>query len=112
MFDMFTKLSTLASPELMLMIEELPKKVEEWTVFLKKLDTALKYLDARVEGSDNKLSYLCTLTEDVSEKLTLLMSETAVTPVLHDNVLAMADEDPRNAQMNVFAQFGEGAPIQ
>jgi hypothetical protein len=109
MFDFIGKMSAMASPELIAMVETLPQKVAEWSAFLAKLDKALKALDSRGETLDNKIEYLVSASAEISQKLTLLMSESAVTPELHDDVLTMATADPRNERS---LMFGAGEPIQ
>lgn len=104
MLGIFDTLAKIASPELMQVVETLPQKVEEWSRFLAELKSALRHLDARGETVDSKLSYLCGVSEEISDKLTLLMTESAVTPELHDAVLAMAEDDPRNLHWKPFPQ--------
>jgi hypothetical protein len=76
----------------------------EWVKFMRHLKGKLDRIDDRTEAIEN----LQTLTvpaiddaaeaiDDVSDKLTLLMSETNITPELHSDVLQMASTDPRNA---------------
>lgn len=107
MFEIFSK---LGSPELQAMIETLPAKVAEWSDFLKKLDASQKRLIEQNEAIENKLQYVCDASGEISDKLTLIMSETAITPELHGEVLDMVQSDPR--QMRLFIPGGGGEPIQ
>src|SRR5208282_6006341 len=61
-------------------------------------------IDGRVETVDNKITYLCDLVEAVSDKITLLMAESNLTPELHDDVLLRASDDPRNVLGDIQAK--------
>jgi hypothetical protein len=109
MFDIFGKMSALASPELIAMVETLPAKVAEWTEFLKRLTESQKRNDAALERVENNMAFVVTQNQDISEKLVLLMSTTALTPELQFEVETMAATDPRNGRLFVH---GIGEPIQ
>jgi hypothetical protein len=74
----------------------------------------LNRIDDRTEAIENlqtsavsAIDDTAEAIDDVSDKLTLLMSETNITPELHSDVLQMASTDPRNT----IAQRGPPAPF-
>lgn len=79
---MFDFMKLIADAQQSNIFADLPKFMSAWTKFMQDIGAATKRNTALLETIDNKL--------------TLLMSETNLTPELHSDVIAMAAADPRN----------------
>lgn len=79
---MFDFMKLLADAQQSNIFADLPKFMAAWTKFMQDIGAATKYNTALLETIDNKI--------------TLLMSETNLTPELHSDVIAMSAADPRN----------------
>lgn len=82
----------LSDPRIKAVLDDIPNLHEQW----KRLNATLRYLEGASQALDNKAAFLIREVEEVNEKLTLLLSETHLTPDLHAGALAMAAADPRN----------------
>lgn len=88
-----------ALPEILKMQPKVEEFMSAWTAFMNKLGDDVKHQDAMAQTIDNKVSFLITQSEEISDKLTMLMSETNLTPELQNDVWQMAQSDPRNAKI-------------
>jgi hypothetical protein len=95
MFD-FMAIAKLANPETMAKAMEF---MNAWIAFMNKVGKRIEDLIAAVERVDNKASLQLDELETIKEQLTILVSETNLTPQLHERVAAMAADDPRQREM-------------
>jgi hypothetical protein len=105
MLEMFMKqFIGLLPPEAIQMISDMPATLDRWEKWMIKHAGMIGHIDGRIETIDNKVSYLCDGVDDVREKLTLLMSESNLTPELHDAIIANSVADPRQSTV-VAAEY-------
>jgi len=74
----------LIPPDVKAAFLRVPEFVEQWTAFMNALGKRLGIIDGKLDSIDNKLQFL--------------ISETNITPELHENVVNMAVYDPRNVR--------------
>lgn len=77
-------------------LESIAALAQEWKEYQILTRQKLGYLESKAESADNRLTYLCNASDDINEKLILIMAESNITPTLQNEVLAMAQADPRN----------------
>lgn len=70
--------------------------MEQWTVFMNRLGERQKFVESQLASLDNRMSYLVREMDKANEQLLFIINETNITPELHEGVLAMAQNDPRN----------------
>jgi hypothetical protein len=70
--------------------------ISAWQNFMHHLKGKLEYSEAKLEAMDNRQQFVIDELQEISDKLTLLMSETNITADLHGEVLMMSNADPRN----------------
>jgi hypothetical protein len=97
MFEAFSAMSKLVTPETTDMFSKLPALFDAWRDFMSNMRNKLDRIDTRCERIENRLNYVDGALADIHEMLILMSTETNLTPELHDGVLAMAQNDPRNA---------------
>lgn len=91
MWEMIAR-SLFSDPKIKAVIDEIPSYADQW----KRLNATLRFLESSAQGLDNKVVFLIGEIQQANEKLTLLLSESHLTPDLHAGALAMANADPRN----------------
>ena len=95
MFD-FMAIAKLANPENMGKAMEF---MNAWIAFMHKVGKKMDDLFALVERVDNKAQLQLDELENVKEQLAILVNETNLTPELHDSIVRMSADDPRQRDM-------------
>lgn len=69
----------------------------QWTDFMNRLGQSVKFIESQLASIDNRTAYLIKEIDRANEQLLFIINETNITPELHEGVLAMAQNDPRNS---------------
>lgn len=91
--NLFDALKVLNDPKFLALADKIPEWISQWD----RLVSGVRFLESAAQSADNRLVYLIRELESANEKLTLIMSETHISPDLHAEAVAMSRADPRNA---------------
>src|SRR5271170_5389495 len=73
--------------------------MQTWTGALNRMGEKLNRIEAAIERVDNKASLQLDELQTVREQLAILVSDTNLTPELHESILEAAADDPRQAEV-------------
>ena len=84
-----------SDPKTFVFLEDAKKFIVNWTQFMNFVRSEQKSIQMQLESIDNKM--------------TMLLSQTAVTAEIHGDVAAMSSHDPRNAVAIALMERTENA---